>query len=143
MIRNCKSCKIDKPLVDFPSYKSPKGRVGKRYKCRECFNAGVMEWFNNNPDAKHRVYVLRNYNISWEDYQSLMSSGCAVCGSFDRLCVDHDHSCCPSTAKSCGKCIRGALCNYCNLSEGFMKGNVENIRKLADYVENAKCGELS
>jgi hypothetical protein len=42
-----------------------------------------------------------------------------------RICVDHDHACCPkqvkATAKTCGKCIRGLLCFRCNTSLGYVE----------------------
>jgi hypothetical protein len=34
--------------------------------------------------------------------------------------VDHDHSCCQGR-RSCGKCVRGALCNRHNLYLGFIE----------------------
>lgn len=38
-------------------------------------------------------------------------------GSEQSFAIDHDHQCCPGT-ESCGRCIRGLLCQYCNLSLG-------------------------
>lgn len=39
---------------------------------------------------------------------------CAICHENEATCVDHDHACCPTSEKSCGRCIRGLLCNQCN-----------------------------
>lgn len=48
---------------------------------------------------------------------------CAVCRSADPgrwWCVDHDHSCCSGRGKTCGKCVRGILCENCNMIEGLL-----------------------
>jgi hypothetical protein len=49
--------------------------------------------------------------------------------------VDHDHSCCPGQ-KTCGKCIRGIICNACNTALGLLKENVETMQAMQDYVTN-------
>jgi hypothetical protein len=36
------------------------------------------------------------------------------------LSVDHDHACCPGR-RSCGKCIRGLLCHWCNGAIGWFE----------------------
>jgi hypothetical protein len=60
---------------------------------------------------------LRYYNISEEKYQVLLlqqNYRCAICQEEKELVIDHDHSCCPKDSRSCGKCIRGLLCQKCN-----------------------------
>lgn len=51
------------------------------------------------------------------------------------LHLDHDHACCPG-AKSCGKCIRGLLCNRCNLGVGLFYNDPDRLRGMAQYLEN-------
>jgi hypothetical protein len=45
--------------------------------------------------------------------------------------VDHDHDCCPGI-ESCGQCVRGILCNRCNLVMGHLK---EDPKLLPEYMK--------
>lgn len=50
---------------------------------------------------------------------------CEICGSGDRLVVDHDHE---------SKAIRGVLCNACNLYVGLYE-NVGRMEAVAEYLK--------
>jgi hypothetical protein len=52
--------------------------------------------------------------------------------------VDHDHSCCPTGQRSCGRCFRGFICNECNKAIGFMQDSPAALRAAADYLERTK-----
>lgn len=121
----CRVCLAWLPEADF----GMNGRHpdGLSYMCRKC-----------NRD-KHR---LANYGMTWEQYQSLLDAqggGCAICGqacsSGRLLAVDHDHTCCPDVAKSCGGCVRGLLCGACNQGIGKFEDAPERLRAAADYLE--------
>ena len=62
---------------------------------------------------------------------------CAICerefGS--QICVDHDHACCPGI-KSCGFCVRGLLCHYCNKGLGHFSDDPAYLRRAADYLDS-------
>lgn len=76
----------------------------------------------------------RTYSLSTEKIVSMLSSSCEVCGSREQLTIDHNHSCC-NARFSCGKCVRGVLCQHCNRSMGQAKDNPTILRMLADYID--------
>lgn len=102
---------------------------------------------------KVRVYKANNrpriisydrkakYKITQEQFDALFlsqGSKCAICGRQDsgwkgRWHLDHDHSCCDG-AKSCGKCIRGILCQPCNLLLARAKDSVETLAGAIKYL---------
>ena len=87
------------------------------------------------PEARtrwNRANKLRRYGLTPESFQALLEAqgnACAICrGPFredQRICIDHDHACCPVTpgkkGTCCGKCVRGLLCVVCNAALGFME----------------------
>ena len=108
--------------------------------CRPCYDRER----NVIPEIQDRklTWKLKKYfNISREEYNRLLQSQggvCAICkkppGSV-RLCVDHDHACCPRDDGSCGKCIRGLLCRKCNRTLGFLEDSVEIAESLISYLK--------
>lgn len=47
--------------------------------------------------------------------------GRCPCGKeLETSSIDHDHKCCPGKT-ACGKCVRGILCNRCNLLLGMVE----------------------
>jgi hypothetical protein len=93
---------------------------------------------------QNRVHKLKHfYKMSVDDYEALLSDQggrCAICGTDDpgrnrvSFCVDHDHACCPGNV-SCGKCIRGLLCDSCNRMLGTAKDNPKILLSAVSYLE--------
>lgn len=82
----------------------------------------------------HKHYhVLRYFNLDPTEYEQMISNGCDVCGSFEELCVDHNHDCCPGRF-SCGSCVRGVLCQGCNKAEGYLNSDPDRTLALAAYL---------
>jgi hypothetical protein len=85
--------------------------------------------------------VIKGHGLTYE--QSLtFKDECYndACKSTEHLNWDHDHSCCPGQ-NSCGKCIRGRLCQNCNLLEGKILINAQRIRGIIEYLERTAIGK--
>lgn len=76
---------------------------------------------------------VRNTTLSAQVIYDMKKNGCFVCGEFEKLRVDHDHSCCPEN-QSCDKCVRGILCHKCNTALGLLDDDVNKIMSLATYL---------
>jgi len=124
----------------------------RRHKDRA--NAATREWAKRNPDrvnannkrwreanpekmalARKRANVRFLYGLAPDEYEAMTSAGCAVCGSHNRLHVDHDHSCCDGRSRGCGNCVRGILCSTCNTGIGFLRDDPALLRKAIAYLE--------
>jgi hypothetical protein len=58
---------------------------------------------------------------------------CRATGKTRRLAVDHDHKCCPGRT-SCGKCVRGLLCNPHNEMFGRNGDDPDVFQSMAFYL---------
>jgi hypothetical protein len=95
-------------------------------------------WATANPDRVRVTDVRRKYHLEPEEHLALYTGFCAGCGEpmeFVGSVIDHDHSCCPETGKSCGECIRGLLHPQCNVAIGMAQESPARLRALADYLE--------
>lgn len=123
--KNCPRCDQDKPTAEF--YPSTCTADGLSSACIRC-------------DVSNKL--LRKYRITLEDYERLLQEQggrCAICHATEcstgkRFAVDHDHDCCPGQ-KTCGKCVRGLLCNNCNRLLGYLGDSVVRARSIAVYLD--------
>lgn len=84
---------------------------------------------------------FRQYKVTPEklkDLFALQGNACAICKknmSIDsRFTIDHDHSCC-SGIVTCGKCVRGILCDKCNLGLGSFEDSTTFLEAAVEYVK--------
>jgi hypothetical protein len=91
---------------------------------------------------RQRWYRMRaKFGLEREDYERMLAEqgGICPCGAspenerYSTLSVDHDRRCCPEN-KSCGRCLRGLLCNDCNVSLGRLKDDPNRLDILAAYL---------
>lgn len=115
-------------------------------KCKNHRNEYMREYMRNRMDKEGRrnEYLLRQHKITSDQYESMLASQngqCAICGTEPpkgaHLHVDHDHSCC-SGKRSCGRCIRGLLCDPCNTGLARFRDNRDNLLKAVAYLDAAR-----
>jgi Autographiviridae endonuclease VII len=117
------------------------GYMCKKSKCRVCeaessrkFRSENLEHYKNyRAENKERITKqsliaarMRRYGITDDQFQEMAKTGCEACGTYENLCVDHDHI----TNE-----VRGILCAKCNQSLGLLGEDVSRILRLAEYLE--------
>jgi len=154
-MKQCNTCKIEKPHKDF--YKSKIRIDGYNYECKDCHKAYLkrksndieFKRKNNNRSSNWRkkykaknkksIYeaAIKRKGLSLDDYTLLLISQnhcCAICNTPEynlkkRLFIDHCHS----TGK-----IRGLLCANCNSAIGFAKDNTDVLNNCIKYLMENK-----
>jgi Recombination endonuclease VII len=145
------------PVCAKPTKGSPAGRTGTQEgyhahhfagepACADCLKgnaAGQARRRAAQPDAILRGNLYGKYRLSLERYREILAAQdgkCAICGTdgpsdirTGRFHVDHDHACCPGK-ESCGKCIRGLLCHFCNTALGNFKDDPDNLLAALSYL---------
>lgn len=125
--KRCTRCDSWRPVEGF--YPDDRRRDGRSSWCSRC-----------DRDTRLR----RQYGIGADWYDALLAEqggGCAVCQrpeSGPSLAIDHDHACCPTPKRSCGRCVRGLLCEDCNRALGMLGDNPVTIDRLAAYVRRPR-----
>lgn len=98
-------------------------------------------WHKVNNPLKSRKRNLKAKGLTLEAYDALLKKqkgNCLICGvkeseSKKRFAIDHDHACCPGQ-NTCGTCIRGLLCQRCNLVLGLVEDQVPLLKAMAKYL---------
>ena len=130
-----------------------RGYCGRHYNAARKFNSLNQAETVVCPldgEAANRSGVCdRHYDIhrsfGWKGIAALMlyaTDGCSICGDKERRPhIDHDHSCCGptigkgATRRTCGQCVRGALCSQCNVGIGYFNDSVDKMQKAIAYLQ--------
>lgn len=141
--RTCRKCLLVFPVEEnfYVTVRSAGGPPGWSTYCKICESRKERKPVD---PLVARGYVLKfRYNITVERYDELLAAQdgvCAVCGEpppeGSYLSVDHDHSCCSASDKTCGLCIRGLLCTTCNTGIGMLP-TVELLKSAQVYMERS------
>lgn len=131
---------------------SERNEKGEKF-CPTCSRWLEIENFGphkSTPDGLRRscgkCHSLGKYGLNAITYQELydrQQGFCPVCMNplkEGKICVDHDHKCCPGW-NTCGKCVRGLLCYSCNTAEGLLKSDPWIISNLLAYIQGAEYRE--
>ena len=155
--KRCSACAEEKLLDQF--YTNPGGTGGVYSICKECESKKAKQDYKSDPEPikdyqkrmrkehpeRYRRHELKkHFRMTLEEHNKLFESQgrvCSGCGSPESgeasgyWHTDHDSSCCPTGSRTCGKCIRGILCRWCNLALGNAKDDPKRLRNLADYLD--------
>ena len=142
-MKTCKRCGVKQPLSNFylkkQSYynsycKECDKQVSKESKSKNPnkYKSLKKTWSEKNPDYMKDYNLKKNYGISKEQYDEMLTNqnnSCAICNiSFEkvRACVDHNHT---------TGLVRSILCSPCNTSLGLLKENKDIIKEALNYLE--------
>jgi len=95
--------------------------------------------------AYHREYHRRyKFGLPKGGIEALLESvgwACEICSKtldVKSARLDHDHSCCPATGRTCGECLRGILCNTCNTGIGMLGESPTIFAAALAYIGRSK-----
>lgn len=113
--KQCTGCRETKLLTEFHKVNRKSKYVAQ---CKSCRNAQISI-----------MQRKRLYGLDDEAYLAMIETQggvCAICGSSNRLCVDHDHA---------TGAVRQLLCDMCNKALGLVEDSPDRLRALAAYLE--------
>ena len=121
-------------------------KYGHSNLCKSCNSKRAQEHAKENPDMfrkRRRKYAIEQYGISYDKYLEILknqNNSCAICNkNFNDVSknphIDHDHSCCNDSGKSCGTCVRGLLCNRCNTLLGMALDDIILLESAIKYLK--------
>lgn len=134
-VKACPDCGVDVLHKSGPIPRCPSCAATRRDAVNRRFAQGKGKEYWRAVQRRHY------YGIEPEQYEAMFESQgrrCAVCrtdhpGTKD-WCVDHDHACCPGSRKACGRCVRGILCDHCNVAASRVKDDPAIALALAAYL---------
>ncbi len=136
-----------------PERRTVKARQAREHRAKnpEPRKAYYRRWIAQNPDGPTDQYLKYRFGFGIDKFREMAAAQdwvCALCSRPEngdrRLSVDHDHSCCPGNkGKTCGKCVRGLVCQRCNNVLGNSQDNIRTLERAVDYIRRyAKDAEI-
>ena len=83
----------------------------------------------NKQERKRGYNLKQRYGITIDEANEMLDKGCEVCGSFDRLHIDHSHE---------TGLVRGCLCHKCNTALGLLDEDPDKMVHLISYIRSHK-----
>lgn len=129
-----------------PWVKSPTQETKRfKYCSDECYGAAMKikerEAKERSKEYRRWLQLEKRYKLNRESYEQMYAEQdgkCLICKKRpDRLFVDHDHSCCPtsqSEQETCGECVRGLLCWNCNAGLGQFQDDPARLSAAIRYL---------
>lgn len=145
-MKRCPKCAVTKQFAEFSRNNAAKD--GLQGWCKGCVNEAQRAHYQRNreqlltrytPEHRREQRLRYQYGLTPATYKALLEAQSGVCDACRRpstsaLVVDHDHACCAGK-NSCGQCVRGLLCNDCNIGLGYFKDNTDRLQGAIDYLK--------
>ncbi|GAA2209328.1 hypothetical protein GCM10009850_047860 [Nonomuraea monospora] len=92
---------------------------------------------HRNEQAENQEWYGRVAKL-YDALLAIQGGVCAICGSDGsqdrgRFHLDHDSSCCPGP-RSCGRCVRGFLCDLCFSGLNAFEDDSDRLTAAAAYL---------
>ena len=135
--RECSCCHEIKSFDNF--FINSTRSFGITETCKFCKSIVDREYREKNPDKIFERTIKRLYNITVDQYMSLLlkqEGQCAICKSEksgnkigeERLHIDH-------VEINGQKIVRGLLCENCNTALGKFKDDSETLKAALEYLQ--------
>lgn len=146
LVADCDACGPRVPIVvlrggDVVKCKARHRLDRERIQARRKERAETEPGFRGRRNAYHARYArLKKYGLSKGGLEELLAgadSACEICQqplNLNTMRIDHDHSCCDGSTYTCGKCVRGVLCNRCNTAIGMAGDDPLRLLRAARYL---------
>jgi hypothetical protein len=114
--KNCTKCNLEKPrtIEYFSPHKKTLDKLDSW--CKSCRSVYRNEF---------RRGLYRSMISDKDLVELLKTEKCEICGSIEKLVVDHDHK---------DNFVRGMLCNHCNRGLGHFRDNPLFLQNAKDYL---------
>lgn len=165
MKKLCRGCGLVLGWELFYDRNKGVGPLRLESRCRDC-EAARSSARQQSPEAKQRnreyqrqtrksplqariANLKHMFRLTPEDYRAILEQQggmCAICGVPEPqpfgFGVDHDHTCCfeknasGSYKRTCGRCVRGLLCQPCNAGLGLWRDDKARLYAAIAYLDN-------
>lgn len=130
--RECTKCRIIKPLDEF--YIQPHGKYGRRAECAKCTAVRTVAYRERFPEKmRHWSRDSARKKRGFPDPTRSIPDFCEICGSGEKLDLDHDHN--------DGK-FRGWICRKCNLGIGALGDTIPCVDRVLKYLLKAEENDV-
>lgn len=112
---------------------------------RKLYNAQYMAALSEQAryELRRKARLKHRYGVTPEQYDAKLAEqggGCAICKRISgkiKFSFDHNHACCKGR-NSCGKCLRGLICQPCNAWIGFIESHPGWLERVQIYLARYK-----
>lgn len=139
-LKRCPRCEEEKDLET--EFYGRRTRSGWATYCKACDRIRKQAWRDANPEKVRKTSLEATRRHREKIGVHVEPGFCAICETYGKLVVDHNHVCCPGV-KPCGRCRRDTICIPCNVALGMIQDDPKRAYALAAYLICHPLGGVS